>query len=369
MNTHPKKCKQRPPGQARGWSLIEIVGVLTVIAILAAVLLPSLIRQLDKAAIDQEVSTLKSFADALQQGIQSSRYIPGTNDWATSIAANLGVSSSAVLQNPRQQNRAFLIDPSGLFGTLPLPYAQTNTGTVSPVNARLIIVSSLGTTLPVATGTPNATVFSNLWNWVDATPLTFAPFDTWAGSPSDLIVQRINLSPLFFHLILTTYGSTQTALYGIDSSSQFRITTLSWLDAFFLQGSIVGLYYDAGAGTNLDSRQILNADSSFVYFQNVWRANISGSQANQVGVFDFAAVVSAFLAAPTNSVAGAASQSQVVQSMIDFMNAYYAWASAGFPGTKQKPDATYYTPAKNAQQAMMNAAKQLYANPIPTPYN
>jgi hypothetical protein len=269
----------------------------------------------------------------------------------------------------------FLVLMTGLLTSPPtwalvprLPYTQTNTGTIAPVNARVMIVSSLGASLPVSTGTPSANSFSNLWNWVAGTPLTFAPFDTWSGSPSDVIVQRINLSPLFFHLILTTYGSTQSALYGIDSSSALPITTLSWLDAYFLQGSIVNLDYNAGAGNKLDSRQILNANSSFVYFQNVWRANISGSAATPVGVFDFAAVVSAFLAAPTNTVAGAASQAQVVQSMIDFMNAYYAWASAGFPGNKQHPDPTYYTPAWNAQQTMMTKVKQLYANPIPTPY-
>src|SRR5437016_3062066 len=58
------------PGQAqRAFSLIELIGVLAVIAILAAVLVPALIRQLDKIAGDQESAALKSFGGALQASI------------------------------------------------------------------------------------------------------------------------------------------------------------------------------------------------------------------------------------------------------------------------------------------------------------
>src|SRR5437763_773259 len=70
----------------RAFSLIELVGVLAVIAILAAVMVPALIRQIDKIAGDQESASLKSFGDALQQSIMRKRYVPSTTDWATNIA-------------------------------------------------------------------------------------------------------------------------------------------------------------------------------------------------------------------------------------------------------------------------------------------
>src|SRR6266540_2609307 len=59
----------------RAFSLIELIGVLAVIAILAAALVPALIRQMDKIAGDQESAALKSFSDALQQSIMRTRYI------------------------------------------------------------------------------------------------------------------------------------------------------------------------------------------------------------------------------------------------------------------------------------------------------
>src|ERR1051325_9967097 len=59
------------------FSLVEMIGILAVIAILAAALAPSLVRQLDKTAADQESAALKALGDALQQSILRKRYIPG----------------------------------------------------------------------------------------------------------------------------------------------------------------------------------------------------------------------------------------------------------------------------------------------------
>src|SRR5438552_857859 len=80
----------RSPASARAFSLIEMVGVLAVMAILAAALVPALIRQMDRIAGEQESAALKSFGDALQQSILRKRYIPSASDWATNIAAELG---------------------------------------------------------------------------------------------------------------------------------------------------------------------------------------------------------------------------------------------------------------------------------------
>src|SRR6266516_4143191 len=101
----------------RAFTLIEMIGTLTVIAILATILVPVLIRQLDKIAGDQESAALKSFGDALQQSIMRNRYIPSDADWASRIAAELGVNVSNVTTNARKKPRFFLIDPAFQVGT------------------------------------------------------------------------------------------------------------------------------------------------------------------------------------------------------------------------------------------------------------
>src|SRR5437867_7174060 len=134
------------------FSLIEMIGVLAVIAILAAALAPSFVRQMDKTAGDQESASLKAFGDALQKSIMRNRYIPSATDWASTVATELGVDIAAVTNSPRQQPRFFLIDPNlninntgvtpGGSGEPALPYTQANAGSANlPASPRLLILS------------------------------------------------------------------------------------------------------------------------------------------------------------------------------------------------------------------------------------
>src|SRR5437667_2856534 len=71
----------RTAGKAHhAFSLIEMIGVLAVIAILATALAPSFVRPMDKTAGDQDSAALKSFGDALQQSIMRNRYTPSDAD-------------------------------------------------------------------------------------------------------------------------------------------------------------------------------------------------------------------------------------------------------------------------------------------------
>src|SRR6266567_4153921 len=157
-----------PRKTLRAFSLIELIGVLAVIAILATALVPALIRQMDRIAGEQESAALKSFSDALQSSIMrltpahpTSRYIPSDTDWASTVATELGVDIASVTNSPRRQPRFFLIDPALRIGnnSSGLPYNQTNwvagsvdTNTagvvVAPLSPRLMILSSIGRALP-----------------------------------------------------------------------------------------------------------------------------------------------------------------------------------------------------------------------------
>src|ERR1043166_2153337 len=70
----------------RAFTLIELLGVLAVIALLAGALVPALIRQMDRIAGHQESAALKSLSSALQQSIRRNHYIPNHTDWASTVA-------------------------------------------------------------------------------------------------------------------------------------------------------------------------------------------------------------------------------------------------------------------------------------------
>src|SRR5881396_841615 len=101
----------------RAFNLIEMIGVLAVMAILALALAPILIKQLDQIAGDKEASQLKGFAEAFRQGVLQTKSIPNTNGWYSIIATNLGLQTNQVLFNERHVGRVFLIDPSLRVGS------------------------------------------------------------------------------------------------------------------------------------------------------------------------------------------------------------------------------------------------------------
>src|SRR2546421_9124286 len=105
---------KRSLGATRAFTVIEIIGVLAVIAILAAMLLPALIRDTDKSVADTEVATLKAYGEAFQRYVTLSRTIPDQTTWVSAVASQLGASPDNILYNTRQQSfqrtPEFLID-------------------------------------------------------------------------------------------------------------------------------------------------------------------------------------------------------------------------------------------------------------------
>src|SRR4051812_48748657 len=87
---------------SRAFTLIELVGVMAVVAILALALAPVMIKQLDQIAGDKETAQLKSFANSFRQGVLKSKIIPNEFGWDQMIAANSGMQISQVGFNDRR---------------------------------------------------------------------------------------------------------------------------------------------------------------------------------------------------------------------------------------------------------------------------
>jgi type II secretory pathway pseudopilin PulG len=354
------------------FTLIQVIGALAVLSILVAVLLPALLKSIDKSVSDKEKATMATLGDAFQRYVLTTRTVPDQTTWYSAIAATLGVGTNDILYNVRQQSRTqprvFLIDPSLSLGQgSGLPYTQssyvTNTSNWPqiPVNPRVMVVSTLGSALPssVASGvytSGHPEYFSNLWAAADGTVPSDTPWTGWTGNSADVIVQRINLAPLFVHLLLGTYASSPLGAYTLDNNPISPVA-VGTADGYFIQGSVLGLYTNS---TGISTQQILTRSTSFLYDHNVWRGSISGSVLGP-GVMNIGDVVMQFLNSPNNvnaaNPAGNAQQQSVVNNMLSYMSNYNVWAyQYGFTNAGMK---AYL---RSIQPGLVSSIQGLYQN-------
>jgi type II secretory pathway pseudopilin PulG len=322
------KPRKTASGRLGAFSLIEFIGVLAVIAILAAAIAPAIIKRIDLAAYQSETTSLKSLADGLTQHVLRSNNIPDAGSWVRAISAELNSAPTNVSANARRWNRAYLIDPSIWVS---LPYDQSAAGTNAPAHARIMIVSSLFQPLPIASGMPSTlSAFNDIWNTPQRAKPTNSVWATWKGTVDDLLIQRVNLAPLFHRLILVN-GAGGQGYFSINSNSNAPVSPGgTGMNSYYLDGTALGLY-----GTNRNNpplvTEVIRSDMSRVFEYGIWRDQISlgvtNSSPSSAGLGSLAAQFFTNSPPPVSPNWGETPQT-IVGLMNTYMSAYTAWASA-----------------------------------------
>lgn len=304
-----------------------MIGVLAIVAILAAAITPVVIRHIDLAALSKEQTDMNAISSALKLQILRTWTIPSDTTWAQSVGSWLSRPPSTITNTPRHLTRLFLLDTSGWLGTTTLPYTQTITGTQAPTNARVLLVSTIATPLPAISSRPTLAAFNDIWNTQPgAKPSTWT---TWPGNGNDLVIQRISLDSLFHRLVLVNRDPVNACSFSINGTNTAPLImtgnngTIS--NAFYLDGSVVGLC--SSNGTPL-TRYVLTRDIGFVFESDLWQGQIGGSDINGTLANNFASQAAAFL--NSNWFTGAqkgSDQQGVLLDMYTFMYDYTMWAN------------------------------------------
>lgn len=350
--THPLcSPSSGTPSPRSGWTLIELLGVLAVVTILALAVAPALLKEAERRHRDREDLILRQLADGLQNHIARWHTIPNHTTYASLIGAAIGMDPVNVVTNRRGLARIYVIDPTfrvGATTNATLPYTQTVAGSaITPVNPRIVILSSLSLALPstITNGfAPSSTTFNAIWS----TAANQVPSGwTWNGDGADLKIQRINLEPLFIPLTLNNNSATY-GRYALDNTNHVALTANTFTN-YVLRGTSLGLY---GTDGGLQSREIIQDPRSYVYEQNVWRGKLfMTTSARRLSGLDLQAAFEAFMASPANTEAKfGTTQAQVTGYMYQYMSNYIKWAISGFSSAKLGA-------VQSSQTAMADATK------------
>ena len=320
-----------------GHTLIEMIGVVAVLVILALALTPVVIRRMDRAAWSKEVTDMAAISNALVLQALRNYSIPSETGWAAAAAKWTERPVSQISTNNRRFARLFLYESGGWLASK-VPYTQTTngTGTNVPLKIRIVLVSTIAKALPYTNGAIDSANFNSVWNATNYTKPSF--FSSWKGKGDDLVIQRINLDSMFHRLILINRdGTNSPAAFSINSTNVLSATNsvLGWSSfppnsqsiwsSYYLDGTVVGLC----ANTVPGYRFVLNGDLSYVFDANLWRAQLAGGGTDNSAVAQtFANQAGTFLATANYSGSHQGADTQgVLSAFYTFMYAYSIWAN------------------------------------------
>lgn len=206
----------------RGFTLIEMIGVLAILGILATVLTPNALKAIDKVAVKTESESLDAVADSLRSYLVENKTLPSSSNWDTALAAFSDFSSESLKQNPRGTDRVFILDPA-----------------TSP-SERVIIISGMrnGLALPSSGNINTSSKFQSIWGTADGEIPPTSSWGNWSkwnavdGSGDYLLIERVNLKPIYLNELKTanivlnnTTGNTCSyKLYDANGAQQSAAT-------------------------------------------------------------------------------------------------------------------------------------------------
>ena len=252
----------KPNRQQTGFTLLEIIAVISIMAILTATIAPSLVREIDRANADAESSSLQEIAAGLVDYSSRERRIPSgnPNDWAAAVAEQLAMPEAQLRNNRRGFRRRLIFDPLFMTATPTnfSGYLQTTGLTSPPVQPRALLISDLRANVPNLPN--NAVEFERVWNEDPSARILPDEFTK---------IERISFRNLFQRVLLTNQR-TEMPAYSLDAGAAVTVPaaaagTDGLVSIFALRGTELRLFASPFPAGNLHTAFLVNADTSRRY--------------------------------------------------------------------------------------------------------
>lgn len=194
-----------------GFTLMELIAVMAVMAILAGSLAPSIFDQIKRAKADAEEQNLVELISSLKLSIIDTKTIPTSeiNSWVSSIALSSSINRKDIEYNSFGYRRRLVFDPRFLTNSDSIfPGLTQNQGLENaPVSPRVMLISDL--TQNVSSISNSSTVFDDIWEQNS---------DANIIESSNVKIVRLSLNDRFHRIILTN-ESTEHPSYQLEDGS------------------------------------------------------------------------------------------------------------------------------------------------------
>ena len=342
----------------RAFTLIDLLGVLSILSILAWTLSEGLFLRLKDSLRDQEAEQLSQHVTVLRQAVLHQKLIPGEFDWPACLASEMARPVAEVLKNPSGWNRRLLLDPGFRIGIpyAPAPFHQKGVGSLVPIQARAVLISTLASDYPNLANIP----FDDFWS-CGREQLPSHGFSRWGGKGADLQIERVYFGDLFRKVYLNNLDPDASAILAIDSTNDVLVIPAgTCLERFYLLNTHLLLL---GSKGEPQYTEFLSEDSSYVFERGHWLRGMEAGRGLSQGVLEMEYNQFASLTVP-----GARTQPvDVARVMHEWLSEYLRWSGAGYP-TADKSTASRIPSLRRVMEAtgrLQDFTAQLF-EPLPT---
>lgn len=337
----------RVPGRAGGFSLLELIGVLSIMAILTSLVAPAALRQLRNAEQRAEAETLSSLGRAMEEAILDRKVLPGTNDWPVLVSRYLDQSAQSLVNSRSGATRYLIYHPASAIRPQGEARVQTASGfqNLAPGADRLLLVSILQDDFPAGVNLGLTASFEALWNTL--------PHQRPAGwsaemlpDPDDLQIARIDLSRLLHRLVVNNTAVDNTpARISLDVNQTLvsipRSGAASAWERSFIHGTGLSLYSPQGT---LWGQETIVEDRTLYYSETGWSPKTQvNPPTGAMSSSALATLVQDFLNASFPGASNLQRPRAAVDELYRTLWTYMDWAEAGFllggNNKSQAPDA------------------------------
>ena len=249
-------------GLQTGFSLMELIGVMAVMAILAGTLAPNIADGLNQAYSDAEKASMQVLSDGLRRYVLEQKRIPraNINQWRPAIASVVSVPDDQVAFNDKGFRRRLVFDPRFLTTVdSNFPGIVQNQGLAAPpVSPRAMLISDLNRNVPAVAN--NTATFTSIWNQTGTPPIV---------ESDDVIIERIHFGDLFHRVILSNQNAAQPYFRFETGTTVAVPPSVGGADGvitrYVLQNSQISLFQDPFPSGGLQHVMLVKEDYSNRY--------------------------------------------------------------------------------------------------------